>query len=185
MKVTFRQDNVDMPMQWFAMRATYHREMLAKQLLEQRCIECYVPLHSVLKESRGRKVRMKEPVVSSLLFAHALRNDLQLAKSKIPFLQYMTTVEGTRRVPIVVPDYQMRQFMRATSVYDEQLTFLSPEQVDLKQGTPVRIHGGVFDGMEGRFMKIKGKRNKRVVVSIQNVIAVAIAYVDPDYIEIL
>ena len=34
-------------------------------------------------------------------------------------------------------------------------------------------------------MKVKGKRNRRVVIAIQNVIAVAMAYVEPDFIEVI
>jgi hypothetical protein len=39
--------------------------------------------------------------------------------------------------------------------------------------------------MEGIFMKVAGKRNRRVVIAIKNVIAVALAYVAPDFIEVL
>jgi transcription antitermination factor NusG len=57
--------------------------------------------------------------------------------------------------------------------------------VNLTKGTPVRIIGGDFEGMEGVFIKIKGKRDRRVVVAIQGVIAVAIATIHPDLIQII
>lgn len=50
----------------------------------------------------------------------------------------------------------------------------------------MRIHGGTFNGTEGIFVKIKGKRNRRVVVLIEGLAAVAInAELSPDIIEIL
>ena len=47
----------------------------------------------------------------------------------------------------------------------------------------MRITGGPFEGQEGVFVKVKGARDRRVVVQIQGVIAVAMATVNPDLIE--
>ena len=40
-----------------------------------------------------------------------------------------------------------------------------------------------FEGQEGVFVKVKGARDRRVVVAIRGVIAVALATVHPDLIE--
>lgn len=55
----------------------------------------------------------------------------------------------------------------------------------MKKGTRVRVCGGEFEGQEGIFVKVKGARDRRVVISIQGVIAVAIAAIHPDLIEVL
>ena len=97
----------------------------------------------------------------------------------------MTQRSDGKNHPIVVRDEEMQRFMEVTRTYDEQLLFFKTEELDLAKGTKVRIHGGPFDGVEGTFMKVKGKRNRRVVIAIQNVIAVAMAYVEPDFIEVI
>ena len=61
---------IDGPIQWFAMRATYHREMAVRTLLEQAGIECYLPTVQKLKMNHGHKVRVEAPLVSSLIFVH-------------------------------------------------------------------------------------------------------------------
>ena len=51
----------------------------------------------------------------------------------------------------------------------------------LYKGDKVKITGGVFEGAEGYFMRIKGDR--RVVVCINGIVAVATAFVHPSLVE--
>ena len=80
----------------------------------------------------------------------------------------MQTDNG-KRIPIVVPDDQMRHFMAVTATYDEQLLYLDPAEINFQQGDLVRITQGIFTGVVGRFLRIKGGRSRRVVVSVQGV----------------
>lgn len=86
---------------------------------------------------------------------------------------------------IIVPDDQMRQFIAVAGTYDEHLIFFSPDEVNLRKGTKVRITGGDFEGYEGVFVKVKGARDRRVVISLQGVIAMAMATLSPDLIEVI
>ena len=63
--------------------------------------------------------------------------------------------------------------------------YLNPDEINIAKGTPVRIIGGTFDGVEGIFVKVKGVRSKRVVVLIDGVTAVATAEIQPEYIEVV
>jgi transcription antitermination factor NusG len=85
---------------------------------------------------------------------------------------------------IVVPDEQMESFMKIASHYEENTVYYKPEEINIRKGTRVCIHGGKFDGVRGVFMRVQGKRNRRVVVMLEGIIAVA-AEVHPDLIEIL
>ena len=69
--------------------------------------------------------------------------------------------------------------------YDEHLIFFSPDEVNLRKGTKVRITGGDFEGYEGVFVKVKGARDRRVVISLQGVIAMAMATLPADLIEVI
>ena len=79
----------------------------------------------------------------------------------------------------------MQQFITVTQTANEELIYLRPEEVDLKKGTKVRLHGGAFDGTEGIFVKLRGKLRPRVVLLIQGVAAVAMAEISTDLIEVL
>lgn len=45
----------------------------------------------------------------------------------------------------------------------------------------MRVTGGIFAGVEGEFIRVKNDR--RVMVSIQGVMAVATTYIHPSLIE--
>ena len=79
----------------------------------------------------------------------------------------------------------MQQFIAVSGTYDEQLIYLEPTELNLTKGTRVHICGGVFEGQEGTYLKLKGHRDKRVVVAIRGVIAVALATVHPSMIEVI
>lgn len=170
---------------WFAMSVPYNRVMKVKTMLDNLHIECFVPMRYEVRTVKGRKTRLCVPAISNLLFVHTTDSILKMFKQTTTFLQYLVCrVDGVSR-KIIVPDAQMQQFIRISLTYDEELVYLKPEEVNLTKGTRVRILGGAFDGVEGVFLKIKGKRSRRVVVLIDNVSAVAVSEVSPDLIEVL
>ena len=61
-----------------------------------------------------------------------------------------------------------------------QVIYLPPTEYSMQKGDRVRITGGVFEGVEGIFVRVKGDR--RVVVSIQGVMAVATTFIHPSLI---
>lgn len=178
-------NNADKDLYWFAMRATYGRGMKIKEQLEMLNIENFIPMHYVISVANKRKKRMLVPVINNLIFVHTTPETIKEVKGGIPYLQYMVGTENKKRYPIVVPDLQMEQFIAISQTNEEGLIYLKPEEINLAKGTKVRIHGGVFDGKEGIFVKVKGSRSKRVVIAIDDVIAVATADVNPDLIEVL
>lgn len=170
---------------WFAMSAPYRKEMEAKQLLDSKGVENFLPLQNkIFTNSRGIKVRKLVPVISNLFFVHSTRREIQDIKSRVPFLQYRTRPVNGRNVPIIVPDRQMQQFITVCETRNEKLIYLSPQEIDIAKGTPVRVIGGAFDGVEGLFIKVRGARAKRVVVQIDGV-AVATAEIEPQFIEVI
>lgn len=124
------------------------------------------------------------PAVRNLIFAYASRTNIYNAKSRVPYLQYITRRNGDRNEPLIVPERQMQQFIAIAENYSENLIYVSSAEIDLKKETKVRVIGGVLDGIEGSFIKIKGIRNKRLVVIIPNTLA-AIIEVEPEYLMIL
>lgn len=171
---------------WFAMSAPYRRELKAKERLDGMGIESFVPMTKAIVERRGTKKRETVPAIHNLIFVHTTKNIIKQAKQSIEYLQYRTKPCNGKNTPITVPDREMEQFIAITNVRMEEITYLLPDEIDIKKGTKVRIHGGTFNGTEGIFVKIKGKRNRRVVVLIEGLAAVAInAELSPDIIEIL
>ena len=171
--------------QWFAMRVTYGRELMAQRLLDDAGIESFIPMHYVIEKVRNKSRRMLKPAIHNLLFIHAAKGDVQRFKARLPYLQYMTFRENGHNVPIVVKDKEMSQFIDVTQNSGLNCVYFKPEELNLARGARVRIHGGPLDGKEGIFIKVKGRRSKSVVLAISNVIAVAFAQVSPDYLEVI
>ena len=184
MNTTITDKTSDIRLQWFAMSATFRRELKARALLDDAGIECFIPMkYMAVTKRNGRKAKELVPAVHNLIFVHADKEQIQDIKKDIPWLQWLTRSSDGRNVPIVVPDRDMEQFIQVTRDSNEKLVYLRPDEIDLRKGTPIRILGGPFNGIEGTFIKIQGHRNRRVVVMLKNIIGVAMAEVTPDLIE--
>lgn len=168
---------------WYAMRATYRRELDAMRLLEKEKMGCFVPMQYKISLKKGKKVRALVPVVHNLLFVHARPSDVKRVKSQVTYLQYITDTRSGRK--IIISDIEMQRFIAVVGTYNDHLLYFQPNELNLSKGTKVRVTGGDFAGQEGIFLKVKGARDRRVVVEIQGVIAVAMATIHPDLIEVI
>jgi transcription antitermination factor NusG len=172
--------------QWFAMSATYGRELKAKTFLEQENIECFVPMrYEIQKDKKQTTTRKLVSAINNLIFVNTTRRHIQDVKSRLNYLHYLIkTVEG-RNIPITVPEPQMQQFITVCNTYNDKLRYLSPDEVNLQKGTRVKIIGGVFDGVEGTFVKVATRRKKEVVIMVEGIIGVMLTHITDGYIQVL
>lgn len=183
---TSKPTDKDSQIVWFAMSAPYRRELKAKEYLQAKGIECFVPMVNALVEKRsGAKIRKQIPAIHNLIFVHTSKEIIQEVKRGVDYLQYRTMPREGKNIPIIIPDRQMQQFIAVTQISNEELIYMRPEEVNIAKGTRVRVHGGAFDGTEGVFVKIQGKRKPRVVLLIQGVAAVALTEISTEFIEII
>ena len=172
--------------EWFAMSATFGRALKAKDFLESRSVRCFVPMkYEVVRDEKHGKKRQFIPAINNLLFVNTTRSTIQSLKAEMSYLQYLTRPDGARRVPIVVPERQMEQFIAVCNTYNDKLVYLNPDEINLEKGTPVQIIGGAFDGIEGTFVKVDGIRNRRVAVLVPGIAAVVIADVTKGCLKVL
>lgn len=172
---------------WFAMRATYGRNMEVKKKLDEAGFESFVPMRYVVSlDRRGRKTKKLVPVVRDLVFIRTDQATMYGLKQQFESLRniYIPSEDGRKRV-VIVTDDQMDSFMKVTKTLSDGLLFFTPDEVNLSKGVKVRIHGGQFNGLEGTFVKVKGARDKRVVVEVSGVIVVATCSLKCDLIEVL
>lgn len=167
---------------WFAMRVTYNREFKAKEFLDKVGLENYLPVRETVRIKSSRKVKENVPVIRGLIFVHGLQSDIQEVKAKIPYLQYIVDRNGNK---IIVPDRQMNLFISVTSSCDDKLLYFTADELNLSKGQRVRIIGGEFEGYEGVFLKVRGSSRRCFVVAIEGVVAVALASVSREMIEVI
>ena len=72
-KMTIMPDSPDIENKcWHALSAPYRRELKAKQFLDERGIENFIPMrYSVVTRRSGEKLRKLMPAVRNLVFAKA------------------------------------------------------------------------------------------------------------------
>lgn len=170
---------------WFAMRATYKREFVAQEYLTGKGFEVFVPLKKVIKVVRGIKRKVTEPAIKGLIFVKGEREALKKAKFGVEYLQYITSRDGGRNVPIIVPERQMEQFIAVVQDDAVDKTFYTPDEVNITSGTKVRVHGGPFDGFEGVLVRVQGKRNKQFFINIDGLVAVNTVVKNVELLEVM
>ena len=172
---------------WYVLRVTYQRELIAKKRLDELKIESFVPTRQVKsKLCNGRVVMQRRALVHNYIFIHSDRATIDDIKQfELPYLRYVMHNKDNVRQMMIVPEEQMHNFMLITGTEDERLMLLQPESVDIALGTRVRITGGLFAGAEGVLIKVAGVRDRRVVVKIDGVAAVATPKIEKELLEII
>lgn len=162
--------------QWYAIRVTYNREMKVKEDLDSRGIENFIPMQYQMVTRGGKGYKKLVPTIHNLIFMHIEPSLMKhyKAHTSLPIRYIMN---HDKHEPLVVPKWQMHNFIAVAGTHDEQLVYLSPKPGDFAKGDCVKILGGPFEGAEGVLVRVKGDR--RVVVSIDGVVAVATTYIHP------
>lgn len=168
------------PKAWFPMRVTYSREMKVKGELERLEIENFVPMtYKVADADTDHPHRELVPAISNLIFVHSTQEMISRLKSSndvLEPLRYMIDLtKGDDPVIMTVSDKEMENFMLVASRTDDSVMFLDENSIVGKEGKRVLITGGAFEGVTGVIRRVK--RCKRIVVELEGIASVAIAFV--------
>ena len=177
------------PKTWFPMRVTYQREMKVKAELDRLGIENFVPMRYKVVESQNdgdmELRRVLVPAICNLIFVRSTQNrvsELKRTNEVLEPLRYMMDrTASCEHTIMTVADREMENFMRVASRTDDSVMFLDEETVVGKEGKRVEIMGGAFEGVTGVIRRVK--RCKRVIVEIEGVASVAIAYVRAELLK--
>ena len=168
------------PILWFPMRVTYSRELKMKAELDRLEIENFLPMtYKLFDADTANPHRELVPAINNLIFVRSSKDRISTLKSTNAVLQPLRYIMD-RTAPqahtiMTVPDAQMQNFMRVASMTDDSVMFLNDETVIGKEGKRVLITGGIFSGVTGVIRRVK--RCKRVVVELDGLATVAIAFV--------
>lgn len=137
----------------------------------------------------GPAIFQRIPMVSSLLFVRAGEKEITALDESFKdatggtkgFIYKKRDSEG-RFVCEAIPDCQMEAFRLITSHGSEGLEFFSADDISrFATGCKVRVTDGPFKGAVGYVKRIK--RNRRLLVAIEGIVAVISAYIDPRLLE--
>ena len=174
---------------WYPMRVSYGREEKIKEALDTLNIRNFLPMQRQRGwvDDKGEPHQKLVPAVRNLIFIHSSQEhitELKMFNKECNSLRYMTNPfsHSDDDYLLTVPDRQMENFIRVAAVQDDSLFYLDPNAEFLRvPGRKVRITDGDFKDAIGTIKRIKN--NKRVVVEIQGVVAVAITFVPTVWLE--
>ena len=174
---------------WYPMRVTYGREESIKETLEELGVRTFLPMQRLrgYVDEAGEPHENLQPAIRNLIFVYSSQQkitELKMYNKACQPLRYMTNPfsHGDEDYLLTVPERQMDNFIRVASIQDDRLHYLDPNNEFLqKPGRRVRITDGDFKDAEGVIKRIKN--NKRIVVEIKGVAAVAITFVPAIWLE--
>ena len=160
---------------WYVLRVTYQREITASKALEELQIEHYVPtIRTRIRNEKGISIGWKtEPLVHNYIFVHdTYENILRIKQGKLDYLRFIMGKDdkGMADVPQYVPDKQMADFIKVVRTMGSKPVDVN---IDLKKGDHVRVLTGPFEGVEGIYIRMPNRHEKRVVIKILGIAAVA------------
>ena len=181
---------------WFALRATYSRELKVQALLNERGLRTFVPMMwrrcpvkpgmtgTPSSPTRSGISLKLVPAVSNLCFVRwtktALDSFIRSFGDASPVTYYW---DRTANRPLTIPDKAMEDFIAVASTMDEDLIYITEISAKLREGQTVKVKEGPFKGVEGKIVRIR--KSRRIMVELPGMMAVASTYVAPEFLEIL
>ena len=160
------------------------KELRVRDDARQYGLEAFVPLKYQVKTLRGQKQRALVPALSGLLFIKGTLDEVQEYIQNAHYRVYIRkSTFSNKEDYLTVPTKAMEDFIAVTENHEAQVIYYRPEEISLQAGDQIRIKGGLYDGRDGIIMRIKGKRNKHLVVQIPGMIVAAVE-LSPEMVEL-
>lgn len=140
--------------QWMAVYTAPRHEKQVSQQLQQRSVECFLPLYESVRRWKTGPVRIQLPLFPSYLFIHLEVQE----RRKVIDLPSVVSIVGNRSGPATLPDSEIEQLRQSVATGQAQ-----PHRY-LTAGTRVRIIRGALTGGEGILVRKKGCL--KVVISV-------------------
>lgn len=174
---------------WFPMRIAHgrpERTLGIRDFLTQHQVETFLPMTYKMKVIKGKPKRVLLPAIDNLIFIRSVEECITFMKrtqSVLLPLRYILwhPVDSEYASILRIPDRQMQNFMRVAGVQDDRVMYLGNKDFSQKIGRKVRILDGPFKGVVGTIYRVK--KDRRVVVSLDNITSVAISYINPSLLQ--
>lgn len=172
---------------WYALSVYGNKVLAAETILNEMGLETYVPVTISFRPRKGSTPEeVRTPAVSRLMFVRATAAQLlEIERSETLPIHIYRTLDSNpfdRRL-IVIPDSEMQTFILVSSCGEQGLEYFAGGDMTFRPGSKVRVIQGPFKGSVVHIKRIKG--NRRLVVEIQGICAVATSYIPAPFLEYL
>ena len=182
----------DVGNKWFLMRAAYGQEKKAEEILMQMegVESAYVPQWYKKRNIAGKTKNVLVSIIPNNLFVRSKEGVLAklVGREPLSFLHFSYQPHkdefgrpiGTGRTPVVIPDRQMDSFRRWVDADAEDKIFRQTSFI-FKENDLVRVTEGVFEGLVGHIVRLKGQT--RGGVNIDGIGFISTAYIPKNCLE--
>lgn len=149
---------------WYALKVYYNR------------------VQPLIAECLGEGMEFFAPtdIIGSLLFVRCDDGSLSRLAERHRG-QVWVYRKADSREAAAIPDHEMEVFRFVVTAGRDGLKLLGDDRPEYHEGDRVVVTGGPFKGAEGHIKRIK--RDRRLVVSIRGVVAVATTYIHPSLLQ--
>ena len=167
---------------WYAMRVTYGRELKIQAAMNGK-FETFIPKCYKTVERFGKRHYELTSCISNLLFVYGTRNQIEEKRQKQAEIKndkkwhLLNFIMNHENKMITVPNKQMEDFIRISNLPVEEIIPLDIREGESLTGQRVKVIDGPLVGIEGFIKRIEG--NKRVVVTIDGILATALKFISP------
>lgn len=192
---------------WYALKIFYNKVFeIEEELMALPDVETYVPvgreevkgeaylrMRTAMKQA-GRDyiedpryifenphIYKRVPLIGSVMFVRCLNTEIKRLRSVIGERGFVyLRVDG--KSPAEIPDREMAAFRLVADHFHEGMLILQDDAYTrFREGGRVRVKEGPFKGAEGYVKRIR--RDRRLLVAIEGVIAVATSFIPPEMLE--
>ena len=167
---------------WYAMRVTYGRELKIQAAMNGK-FETFIPkCYKTVERFRKRHYELTS-CISNLLFVYGTKNQIEEERQKQAEIKndkkwhLLNFIMNHENKMITVPNKQMEDFIRISNLPVEEIIPLDIREGESLTGQRVKVIDGPLVGIEGFIKRIEG--NKRVVVTIDGMLATALKFISP------
>ena len=165
---------------WYVLYKLQNVGTALSDKLNELGVKYYVPMHYIEKlNSEGTMMEQQKVVsISNLLFVNTDMDILQFTQQTNGLLAPMKDTMTNK--PAVVKDEEMGRFIPCPKLQPANVLLRKDPGAKFRGKTKVRVKAGLFEGIEGRVVRIL--RDRRLVISLGNM-AVAISGIHPSLLE--
>lgn len=148
-----------------------------------RKFETFIPKCYKTVERFGKRHYELTSCISNLLFIYGTRNQIEEERQKQAEIKndkkwhLLNFIMNHENKMITVPNKQMEDFIRISNLPVEEIIPLDIREGESLTGQRVKVIDGPLVGIEGFIKRIEG--NKRVVVTIDGILATALKFISP------
>ena len=143
----------------------------------------FIPKCYKTVERFGKRHYELTSCISNLLFVYGTKNQIEEERQKQAEIKndkkwhLLNFIMNHENKMITVPNKQMEDFIRVSNLPAEELIPLDIREGESLTGQRVKVIDGPLVGIEGFIKRIEG--NKRVVVTIDGMLATALKFISP------